>query len=117
MKCSYCKRPLTNPEAIASGIGPICAKRKAAAIGSGIGAKITFMSHPRTGRHERRTWVYSLKGCPTYFVRIYPDPKGDGRTATCDCPAGKAAERCMHVDQVGKVDAGKFLKMEIKQND
>lgn len=115
MKCSYCKRALKNPKAIAAGIGPVCAKRKAAALASGTGARITFLSSPRTTARDSRSWLYRIKGTPSFIVRIYPDPKGDGRTATCDCPAGRESERCLHVDQVGKVDAGKFLQVEIKK--
>ncbi len=115
MKCRVCKRNL-GPKHAAAGIGPTCAKREKAAGGSaGSRPKITFLSSPRTTARDRRTWLYRTEGEPSYMVRVYPDPEGDGRTGTCDCPTGRAAERCVHVDEVGRADAGKFLKVEVKK--
>ncbi len=107
MKCSYCKRRLTNPKAIAAGIGPICAKRKAAA-NAAAGVRITFLSSPRTTKRDLRSWLYRSNGEPSRLVRIFPDPDGEGRTANCDCPAGRESRKCIHLTAVAEADKRKF---------
>lgn len=105
--CRVCKRKLGTKHA-AAGIGPICAAKERGSAGGSSKVKITFLSHPRTKRNERRSWLYRVEGEPSRLIRIYPDPEGEGRTANCDCPAGKAKEKCEHLSAVAEADKRKF---------
>lgn len=107
MKCRICKRKLGTKHA-AAGIGPICAKKQKADGGRSANVKIVCFAKPRTTKESRRTWFYQRQGEPSYLVRIYPDATGDGRTATCDCQAGRASESCEHVEAVAAADKRKF---------
>lgn len=107
-KCRVCKRRL-GPKNAAAGIGPICAKRlRRSDNAGGDVVKITFLSSPRTTVRDRRSWLYKRTDEPSYLIRVYPDAEGDGRSATCDCPTGKANRKCEHVTAVAAADKRKF---------
>lgn len=108
MNCRVCNRELKNPKHAAAGVGPVCAKKKTIDRSGSAAVKITFLSSPRTTRKDRRSWLYQRSGKPSYLIRIYPDPEGNGRTAVCDCPDPIKTEKCEHLSAVAEADKRKF---------
>jgi hypothetical protein len=107
MSCRVCGRKLS-PKNEVAGIGPVCAKKELAGRSGGpAGAKINFISAPRTTRNDPRTWLYRADGL-RLTIRIYPG-KGDERRGDCEC---KAATLCEHLAAVAAVDKEKFLIMK-----
>lgn len=107
-KCRVCNRRL-GPKHAAAGIGPICRKRiRGSDNAAGDVIKITFLSSPRTAVRDRRSWLYKRNDEPSCLIRVYPDPEGDGRSATCDCAKGKAKQKCDHITAVAAADKRRF---------
>ncbi len=95
-KCSRCHRALRSEKSQAAGIGPTCARRKAAEARftaeqqakarRAIAAHALAPTDIRTARGRRVFAITSSDGTATYFAT-----KG-----ACTCPAGEHEKLCYH---------------------
>jgi hypothetical protein len=87
--CARCHRPLRSPEAIAAGIGPICARMNAGAISSGSRSmKVHFLS--RRPEDGSRRWL--VIDDAQYTVSIYA-----GGERKCEC-GSTDTDPCRHIE-------------------